>query len=280
MAWDNAVKWTRAGLDAIHVAYRNSTTGHFAGFSNLSTASTPDTGSGARRLFAAQTAPTTIPAKVAKTIQGDDVAFDSYLFGSAEVATGQLEFGQVDGAFKDAAEGTSSKAVGIYTMYGSGDSIANPGAFMFLLTRQAKENGVGGFETEVVLSTRVDPIGDEDRAFQKEGKDRYTVTFNNSLYTPWGETCTSAFGVSTRKSILIPSQYRLMFHIWIADGTEVETTALDYTPTTAAQTKAYNATTGGALTVSSINTSTKTVTLNAAPASGVPVVIWYQTASF
>lgn len=71
-----------------------------------------------------------------------------------------------------------------------------------------------------------------------------------------------------------------MFHVWIADNSAVETTALDYTPTTAAQTKAWNGTTGGALTVSSINTGTKKVTLSAAPASGVPVVIMYQTASF
>ena len=279
-AWDNASKWTRIGLDAVHVAYRNSSTGHFAGFSNLSTSSTPNTGSGARHLYAAQVTPTTIPAKVVKTIQGDDKAYESFLFASAEAASGQLEFGQTDMVFSAAAEGTSGFTAGVYTLYGSGDSIANPGGFMFIITRTAKENGVGGFETEVIMSTRVDPIGDEDRSFQKEGKDRYTITYADSLYTPWGATSTAAWGVSARKSVLFGSLYRAMFHIWVADGSASTTTALDYTPISATTTKAYNGTTGAALTVSSVNTGVKTVTLSAAPASGVPVIVWYQTASF
>lgn len=279
-AFDNSSLWTAAGLDAIHVAYRN-TNGYMAGFSNLSSTSTPNTGSGMRRLKAAQTVPFSLPETQNKPILGDDTVFDSFMFGASDVLGGILEVGQDDNVFNVAADGTVSKAVGIYTFYGSGDTIVNPGTFMFLLTRQAHESGISGWENELYMNCRVKALGSDQKAHQAEGKFRYSVNFNNSDKMPWTETISAAFSAVYRRSMKWASLYRSMLHIWIADGSAAVTTALDYTPVDAASTKAFNASTGAALTVSSVNMGAKTVTLSAAPTpSGTPIIVLYQTPSF
>lgn len=281
--FDNQVLWTAAGLDAIHVAKMRSSL--FAGYSGLSAASTPNTGSGMRRLLGAQTAPFALPANVKKAIPGDDTIVDTFTFGSAEPSSGVLLLGIRDNDFDVAAEGTTANTVGIYDFYGTGDTIANPEVWMFLLTKQAhsKDSGstdAAGWVNELWLSCKVQPLGEEQWAHQAENNFRYDTTFNQATKTPWGVSTTTAFGTAYRRAIRWGSLYRSMLHVWIADNSAVETTALDYTPIDAASTKAWNGTTGAALTVSSVNTSTKKPTLSAAPASGVPVVMLYQTASF
>lgn len=283
MGLENGVKWTAAGLDAIHVAYR-APTGFMAGFANLTAANT-DTGSGMRRLTGAQTAPFTLPDVVRKPILGDDYVVDEFMFAPTDVQQGVLEVAMTDTTFEVAADGTSKLTVGVYDFLARGTTIANPGTFMFLLTRQAHGQdsgnlGQAGFENELIVYSRVKALGDDNKSHQQEGKMRYNVTFLSSNVTPWVQTMTAAFGVTQRMSIVWTSTYRSMLHCWVSDGTEVATTALDYTPISAATTKAWNGSTGGALTVSSVDTGAKTVTLSASPSSGVPVVLLYQTASF
>lgn len=255
-----------------------------AGIANVATSAT-NTGSGMRRLKGAQTAPFGIKEPVVKNILGDDGVLDTFTFASADVNQGTLELGASDGTFDLAADGVTAKTVGVYTFYPRGGSVANPGTFMFLLTRQShgldsSTLGSSGFENELVLYTKVKPIGDEDRAHQKEGKARYLVTFNEAHTMPFGTTATTEFGVYARQSIIWSSDKRSMCHCWVSDGTAVETTALDYTPDTATTTKAFDFTAGTALTVSSVNTGTKKVTLSASPTTGHVVFIVYQTASF
>lgn len=281
---DNATKWTAGGLDAIHVAYRGSG-GSMSGFANLSASSTVNTGSGMRRLVGAQTAPFALKEPVVKTIPGDNGVLDTFTWASADVNQGILELGENDGTFDVAADGVTVKTVGVYTFFPRGGTVANPGNFMFLLTRDAHgqdsaTSGQSGWENELVMYTRVKPLGDEDRAHQKEGKARQQVTFIDSTVTPWGETCTAAFGVYQRQSFVWTSTYRSMFHCWVSDGSAAATTALDYTPISAATTKAWNFTLGTALTVSSVNTTTKIPTLSAVPLINNLIVMLYQTASF
>jgi hypothetical protein len=279
----NATKWDAAGLDAIHVAYRGSG-GYMAGFANLVAANT-NTGSGMRHLLAAETAPFAIKEPVVKNIPADDGNFDSFTFASSDVNQGVLELGNNDGTFDLAADGTTAKTVGVYTFYPRGGSIANPGSFMFLLTRQAHGQdsstlGSNGFENELVFNTRVKPLGDEDRAYQKENKIRQLITFNETNILPFGTTSATDFGTYSRQSFIFTSDKRAMFHIWVADGSAAVTTALDYTPDTATTTKAWNFSAGTALTVSSINTTTRLVTLSAVPVINSIILVLYQTASF
>lgn len=255
-----------------------------AGFSNLLAAGT-NTGSGMRRLLAAETAPFSIKPPVVKSIPGDDGPFDSFTFASSEANTGILELGNNDGTFDLAADGTTKKTVGGYDFYPRGGSIANPGSFMFLLTRQAHGQdsatlGSNGFENELVFNTRVKPLGDEDRAYQKEGKARHLITFNETNILPFGTTSAADFGTYSRQSMIFHSDKRSMFHIWVADGSAAVTTALDYTPDVASTIKAWNFTLGTALTVSSVNTTTRIVTLSAIPLINNIILVLYQTASF
>lgn len=283
MTIHNSTKWTRGGLDAIHVSYVGSG-GFLAGWSNLTAAST-NTGSGMRRLSAAQTAPFGIKEPVVKNILGDNGVFDTFTWASTDTNQGILEVGANDETFGLGTDGLTAKTVGIYTFYPTGGSVANPGTFAFLLTRDAHGQdsataGSSGWENELIFYTKVKDLGDEDRAHQKEGKSRYLVTFNEARYLPFGTTSTTEFSVYSRQSMIWPSDKRSMCHCWVADGTATATTALDYTPDTATTTKAWDFTAGTALTVSSINTSTKVVTLSAAPTSGHIIFIIYQTASF
>lgn len=282
-AFDNAVKWTAAGLDAVHCARRMGT-GLIGGYAGLSAASTPLTGSGMRRLLGAQTAPFGLAENPVKPILGDDIVIDDFMFGMADVQRGILVLGAEDNTFNIDAAGTTKKTVGVYDFYGSGDSIANPTAWMFLLTRQAHgkdsgNDGEQGWENELVLSAGVQPLRGETKAHQAEGSFRQSVTMRQATKTPWGELISAAFGTQYRKSIVWGSLKRCMFHIWIADGT-ADSFVVDYEPDVAATTKAWNGTTGAALTVSSVTPATKTIALSAAPASGVPVISLYQTPTF
>lgn len=280
----NATKFTVAGADALHVAYRNNT-GHFAGAANLGTASTPNTGSGARKLIGVQTFPAQILEPNNVAIPGDDGKVDTFQFENADVNQAIIELGVEDAAAADMFEGTTVLAVGDWNIYGRGGSIVNPGNFMFILTRQghAYDSGspaTSGFVTEVWLNAQIKPLASDGRQGQTEGKSRLNATFNDSNVTPWVQTMVAAFTATKRTFIVLHSLARMAFHIWIADGAAAVTTALDYTPITAARTKAWNGTTGAALTVSSINTSTKLVTLSAVPLTGVPVILAYETAAF
>lgn len=281
----NDVKWTAAGLDAIHAGYRGSG-GNMAGFSNL-TAASVGLLSGMRRLKAAKTAPVPIAAPVIKPILGDDGVYDSYLFASADPNQGVLELSQFDVAFENAVQGTTSAtAVGDYTWAGRGGSIGNPANMMYLLTRQAHSfdsgSGVAGFENELVLNAQTTPLYDESKAHQQEGNNRYQITFNEVSKTFRGTTMSAAavYSIERRQSEVWFSQYRSMIALFVGDGALTETPALDYAPVSAATTKAFLFSTGAALTVSSVNTTTKTVTLSAAPASGALVVIVYQVLTF
>lgn len=284
-ALDNTVRWTSAGLEAVHVAYRNAS-GWIAGFSNLTVTNT-NTGSGMRRLEGAELFPGVVSEPDTKPIPGDDAVYDSFEFASPNPQSGILEAGGKDFTLENAFEGMTAYSEGIYNILGRGDTLANPGTFIFLLTRQAHGKDSTsldqpGFETEIVLSTRVRALSDEVRRHQEVGKMRYNVTMNNSRLLPWGESTTTAMGVASRRSIVIVSLYRLMLHVWVADGTATTTSAFDYTPaiSTAAYTKAWNGLTGADLTVTSVSTANKTVTLSGAPTSGVPVVILYPVLSF
>jgi len=279
----NEVKWTAGGLDGVHVGCRGAS-GFMAGFSNL-TAASVGLGSGMRKI-PAKTAPLPIPPPVVKPVLADDGVLDNFTYASADPNQGILEVSTFDKTIENAVEGKTSVAVGIYTFSGRGGAIGNPQKMMVLLTRQAHSldsgSAVAGFENELVLDVSMKPFGDESKAHQGDANNRIQCTFNDAPLTFWGALMSggSVFSIAKQMSVVWFSQYRSMLHLFVGDGSLAETTALDYTPVDAASTKAWNFATGAALTVSSVNTTTKTVTLSAAPASGVLVAILYQTRVF
>jgi hypothetical protein len=271
-------------LEAVHAGFRNAA-GWAAGFSNLTTTTTGQN-SGMRRLEGARLFPLQTPEVEVQPIQGDDGIYDQFMFQSGNVQRGILEMGAKDSTFVASAEGTILYTEGIYNIYGMGDTITNPANLIFLLTRQAHGKDAAsldatGFENEIVFNTRVQPISDEAREWQKNGKDRHSVSILDSTLNVWGKTCSSVFGTYKRKSQRWASLYRMMLHTFIGDGA-ITTVTLDYTPATAttSYTKCFNGSTGAAITFTSIVPATKILTFTAAPGSGVPVVILYPVATF
>lgn len=283
--FENTVRWTSSGLEAVHVAFRNSA-GWCAGYANLTPANT-NTGSGMRRIEGAELFGYALPEPTAEPIPGDNDVYDSFMYPSTEPLRVSFEAGGSDLTFQNDAEGLTAYSEGIYNFAPHGPALGNPKLALFLLTylahgKDAANLDQPGFETEIILSTRVTALGRDERRHQQNARTRYGVIINNSPYTAWGKTILSAHGTRYLKSQSLVTQYRMMLHTWIADGTATETTALDYTPpvSTVSEFKAWNGATGAALTISSVNLTTKKVTLSAAPAAGVPVVILYPVTSF
>jgi hypothetical protein len=282
---ENVVRWTSSGLDAVHVAQRSSA-GWISGYAGLTTSNT-NQGSGMRRIEGAELFGYALQEPNALPILGDNAVYDTFMYPSADALRVFFEAGGSDLTFMQDTDGLTSYAEGIYNIAPHGSALTNPRSFVFLLTylahgKDANNIDQPGFETEIIISTRVTALGRDERRHQQNAKTRYGVTINNAAKLPWGKTTSATFGTTYVKSISLVTQYRMMLHTWIADGTATTTTALDYTPavSTAADFKAWNANTGAALTISSVNTSAKTVTLASAPASGVPVVILYPVQSF
>lgn len=278
----NVIRWAGAGLDAVHACYRGST-GFAAGFSNLTAASTPGTGSGMRRLLGAQAYPIAVPDTVKKPILGDDGVQATFQFQSADTVAGTLELGVEDVTWAAAADGSTNYTLGDWTMNSSGGAIGNPGDFMFLVTRQASgkdssNDGSAAFENEIWMNMAAVPLGDEGRAHQREGKFRYALTADTSSSTPWGVSVLSAFGLSVRHNLRFITTNRLMMHTIIGDGSTAAF-VVDYTPVSATKTKAFTAA-GAAAAIASITAGTKTITFSSAPANTVVVVILYECTSF
>lgn len=278
----NVIRWSGAGLDAVHACYRGST-GFAAGFSNLTAASTPGTGSGMRRLLGAQAYPIAVPDTVKKPILGDDGVQATFQFQSADVVAGMLEQGVEDIIWAAATDGSSNYTLGDWTMNSSGGAIGNPGDFMFLVTRQASgkdssNDGSAGFENEIWMNMAAVPLGDEGRAHQREGKFRYALTADTSSSTPWGATMLATFGLSVRHNFRWVTTNRVMMHTIVGDGSTVAF-VVDYAPTTVAKAKAFTAA-GVAAPITSVTPSTKTITFTTAPANTVVVIIIYECASF
>jgi hypothetical protein len=93
--------------------------------------------------------------------------------------------------------------------------------------------------------------------------------------TPWGvafSQSTHGFTEATRLRFI--SEYPMMLERFTAPGAQA-TFNLNFAPVSVAKTSVYND--GTPLTVSSVDASAKTVTLDAAPSASARLVAWYET---
>lgn len=282
MALENVINWQAAGLDAIHVAYRGSS-GYMAGWANLAAADEGE-GSGMRRLWLAQTIPMPLPEPIRRTNFGDNTRGKTFTFENPELNNALLQLGTFDIDAENAFEGTTAYELGDWTFRGRGGNKGNPGSFMLLVTREADSDDTGnegpGFENQIVFNNEIAALGQEQKAHQELGPNRYSITPDYSSVLPWGVAMSTAFGTSRRLDTTWFSQKRAMMYVFVGDGT-VDDIVVDYVPVSdVAKIKAFNALTGAALTVSAVTPGTKTITLSAAPTAGVVVVLIYECESF
>lgn len=279
----NIVSWAAAGLDAIHVGYRNAD-GVIVGFANL-TASNTDTASSMRRLKGAQTAPLAIPGTDKVNIAGDNTRIASFQFASVEDVSFTMELGVTDLLFEAAAQGSTKYTLGDTEWGVRGTSDITPNNFFVLLTRNAKSQdsgtlGSAGFESLLIYNCQIQPTGDDAFTNRAEGKARYDVIADRVDVLPW-ITAFSGSNFSVSNGIVSPitSDNRVMFDTWVADGTE-DDFEVAYTPISAAKTHVFNATSGAALTVSTVTPSTKNIVLSAAPTTGTICVCFYEFSAY
>lgn len=277
----NITEWTAAGFDSAHVAYRNSS-GFFVGYANL-TAANADTVSGMRKLRGAFAAPYAIPEPNRVGVLGDNTRLSTFEFASSDETAFIYESGVADLVFEGAAQGSAVKTEGEWDFGIRGASTFTRGNFIWLLTRDAQnqESGSGspGFENLLLMNTLVTPIGDDTFSHQAEGGSRYSVTINRASTNPrTGDTIALDFTLSDATSLHWFSQYRTMLDCWIADGVEDDFEA-SYVPISTAKSKAWNLTTNTALTVSTVNTTTRNVALSAAPADDSFICLTYEYSS-
>lgn len=278
----NTIKFTAAGLDAIHAAYRGSS-GYMAGWSNLTSASTAGTGSGMRRLIGAQDFPIAPQDTNSVVVNGDDGIMGTFLFESTNAITGTMSLGVKDITFSAAVRGETNLAVGEWTATFEDGAPTSQPALMYLVTRRALDEdsgttGVARFQNTLWMNVATVDLGSA-YSHQAAAKYDYKLTCNKSDYTPFGTTVASSSGSTYKASMTWVSTNRTMFHCWVSDGTATAIT-VDYTPVSTAKSKAYKISDGSALTVSSVNTSAKTITLSASPPSGTVVVVWYECSAF
>lgn len=278
----NITEWASAGLDAIHVAGRTPG-GLFAGYGQLTVADTGDD-SGMRRLRGAQVAPVGILEPNRVPVTGDNGRITTFQFASDADNAFTIEMGITDKDFEAFAQGSAVKTIGEWDMGLLGSLGPTFADVMWLLTRDAQSQesdslNSAGFENMLVLSSQAFPLGDDQFNYQEAGGSRYSAIANQANTSPWGADIGTDFTLADGMVITWFSQYRCMLHCFIGDGT-TDDIVVDYTPVTAAKTKAFNATDNVALTVSSITAGTKTVTLSAAPGSGKLCVVIYECLSF
>lgn len=270
---------TFAGLDGVYTSFINSS-GLMNGFSNISATAAA---SGMRKIKAAQTLPSALPAPNRKYIKGDDRPVDQFLFTADTLPGGNLEFGETDLTLDAAAQNSTNWTLGNWqqAIYGiSSPSFAN----MMLLAHQQSHSqdlanpGQAGFMNLLWPSVQLLPLGEDNPNYQGEGKSIYGATFLPFLVHPTGSVLSTNFGVTDGIRIKWWSKYRTLFYCRIGDGTWT-TMTLDNKPVDVASTQVFGTTTGGTLstkTVSSVVPSTRIVTLSAAPASGEVVVVMYE----
>lgn len=269
---------TFAGLDGLYVSFLNSA-GLMSGFSNIS--STPSA-SGLRKMRAVQKLPSALQTPNKKYIKGDDGIQDTFQFAADTLPTGTIELGETDLSLDAAAQSSTNWTLGNWqqAIYG----ISNPSfTNMMLLSHQQSHSqdtanpGQAGFLNILYPNTQLLPMGEDDPAYQQEGKNQYSVSFLPFLIHPLGAALTANFAVTDGIKIKWWSRYRTMFYAAIMPGATA-TITLDNTPVDAASIKAFGNLSGTntQLTVSSVNTSTRVVTLSANVTIDTLVVVMYE----
>ncbi len=272
----NITQWASQGLYAIQVGQRASS-GYFSGFAGLPT-TTGDLQSSMRLMVGGVSAPSPLPQSTHVRNRGRDGYLSDRIF---EAAPNDFSIGFED---YDGDLAALMNSLTIFTL-GEWDIVPEGGPttfanIMWLFSRHAvsKESatdGAEGFENMLVYAStgRYEPGNME---WQGVGAYNIVATATPVQSTIFGTTVLATHGQQSMYTERWFSEYPCSLTCFIADGAEVDVT-LGFTPISAAKTKAYNFTTGLAVTVSSVNTGTDEAVLAAAQSNHDAVVVVYET---
>jgi hypothetical protein len=236
-------------------------------------------GNGLKRLAGAVTVSPTIPEGENLNIIGDDEALVQFPFASATLPSGQMSVAVVDMDFEALVQGTAVHNLGGDLVSGvlqpSGETFTNM-TFLFLRRSQtynASSVGAKKWAAYLIPNGTVSVLG-EDANTRENSPTNYQIRANRSDRYPFGVTFQNTnIGTDGAPILRYDSDNPLHQKRYTGDGTVV-TFNLDYTPISVAKTRAY--VNGNPVTVASISTTLKTVTLSAAPANNAKLQVFYE----
>ncbi len=208
----------------------------------------------------------------------------AWTFNAADIARMDLAFGAFDEAAHAAFTGTKIDNIGQWDVVGvETNQPPATNQIMVLANIDGQDGSSGSFGQHRFLNWLwpacvVFPnLAAHDEATPADFA--FTAQPTKVGRYPWGIPFTRArngYTLAARKAIY--SDYPLTGHTFVGDGATT-TVTLTYSPTTDATgqgIQAWDATSGVALTLSSVNIATRVVTFSSAPTAGHVVVIMYE----
>lgn len=280
MTFVNISQWASDNLIAVQVGLLIG--GRFAGYAGLTAADTGDN-SGMRRLRGVIRAPVVgaaPPDRVPRIADGGVIA--TFTRANTNVRRFELEMAGPDLDFEALIQNATKYVLGEWDMILRDTDIAPTVKLVILLTRYADSQESSslnekGYENLILLNCSAVPLGDDGMAVEEFGGATYDVVLDKAATLSWGVSTSTAFTLTSGgRAVPVASEYPLTMEAFVGDGS-ITAVPLTLSPVTAAKTKAFDFDSATALTVSSVNVGGKTATLSVAPASGVEVVLIYET---
>lgn len=231
-----------------------------------------------------QSVQTNIPEPQRVNHPGDDQVFAQDTLSPNELPSGTIVTGKTNQALDAVLTRTLVQTVGdgklsVQVTNRQGDEAR----VAFVYYRQALDTdpespsfGARKYQTHIVPNCKIVPLGSSP-AQGAADSNNYSMAMTRVNDTPWGVALTeNDNGATSAAKLLYTGDYPWMPALFMGNGTAV-TFTLEYAPISVDKTDAWLLSNGSALTVSSVDTSARTLTLSAAPANNALFLVMHET---
>jgi hypothetical protein len=244
---------------------------------NIAAVAGEDVGSGMERVFGAQTLNLSVPEPSRVTASGDDGPMATFDFSAEDLPADVLALAARSLAFEAFVQGSKVETIdGLDVIVSQPRGNDEPPGIVMVLSRRAKnQSGGKQWETKIVPSANITPLGAE---FQQRNVTpyRYSISTTTTDRAPWGKLLSASANGATAGPILdVEADNPVMMHAFLGNNAETDV-ILDYTPIATKVSVYVNGVKKTLTTDFTVNTSTKTVTFVAAPAASALVIVLYE----
>lgn len=264
-----------AGFRVIHYGLTD-TNGYLVGGTEAAAAGNTN-GKGMVRLYGAQTINTAVPEPTRVTVSGDDSPMVTFDFEAEELPGGALELAARTNDFEAFVQGSLVEEIDDLEVGVLQPGGGEPQPVVLLLSRRAKKWTAASkaWENLVIPAATVTPLGG-DYQQRTATPYRYSISTSKTSRTPWGKLFSAlANGATSAPIIPIDSDNPVMMHAFKGDNAETDF-ILTYTPISLDKTSVFVNGVKLAQADYALNTSTKTVTFDVAPATDALIVVLYE----
>lgn len=275
--------WSAVGAEYVFWGLRGSSDAYVYGTVGDTLANGSASGMG--RLKGVANINLTIPDVNRIAVTGDQALITAFDLPPTEAVTGEVISRVFDATTTTKANNTKIETDGDYKYLDFNPYCVPNNRFVMIANSQAnvQDSGAsldsGAWEVAMLYNVRVSGRGGLTIAEATAREYQYSLTLNKTSTTPYGVALTDATNgttVSYWRKFASPNP--IAMHTLIGDGTETEI-VLDEVPAGADGVKVKVFVDGVAQTYTTnytVNVSTRTVTLVAAPTAGQVVVVYYQ----